>query len=86
MGRPKSWMASCTALDGRAIGRVPPPPPPLGASTSSGSLHTRTVWSREPEARTPGRVGWKRTTQGVRACPDRIARGRRSATDTILTV
>ena len=32
--------------------------------------HRRTSWSRDPEASREGLRGWKRTTQGVRRCPD----------------
>ena len=33
------------------------------------AFHTRTWWSRLPDARTLGSVGWNRTTQGVRRWP-----------------
>lgn len=32
--------------------------------------HSRTSWSSDPEASRFGLRGWKRTTQGVRRCPD----------------
>ena len=32
--------------------------------------HSRTSWSSEPEASRLGLRGWKRTTHGVRRCPD----------------
>lgn len=32
--------------------------------------HRRTSWSSEPEASSAGLRAWKRTTHGVRRCPD----------------